>query len=317
MSAERRGDLAESLHLVREDLRLHLIPQLKSDSARSQAAMMAELLDMVERELADPAATEALDAAIIAATHTLAPGQPESPEALEQAAAALGAQDDATDARRAIAAIAEADEVRLTGRRRTGHDSYTESGAGAKAVSEAAQAPFDAAALQTYLRSNGALYADVTVEGLKLLPGGFSKSTYQADLVLDGVATQWILRRDLAFSPLSSFVPDEYPLLTFIHSQGFPVPKALWCEPDPGKLGAATMAVSKIRGEGDMTAWSADAARAKAIGLKAAKLIADLHALDPATPAEAADRRAGRPRRHPRDPARAPARLLAGQADRA
>jgi aminoglycoside phosphotransferase (APT) family kinase protein len=198
-------------------------------------------------------------------------------------AAKLDLGRDTQEARQAIVAIAQADEMRLTGRSRTGHDSYAESGAGTKAAASKVQAPFDAAALQAYLRARPDGDPNLEVETLRPLPGGFSKSTYLADIRRDGVEEGWVLRRDLPFSPLRTFVPDEYPLLQALHARGFPVAQPLWCEADPGALGAATLAVLRVAGDGDMTAWSGDAPRAAAIGVTAAKLAAALHALDPAT----------------------------------
>jgi aminoglycoside phosphotransferase (APT) family kinase protein len=135
--------------------------------------------------------------------------------------------------------------------------------------------------LAAYLQETGRAPADVEVLKLERLPGGFSKGTYLVELQMGPTQVEsWVLRRDLSFTPLQTCVIDEFPLLSALHARGLPVPTPLWSEADASRLGAPVIAVRRVAGSGDMNQWAKNADDAKRIALSAARLLAQIHAVD-------------------------------------
>jgi aminoglycoside phosphotransferase (APT) family kinase protein len=119
------------------------------------------------------------------------------------------------------------------------------------------------------------------VEELSITPGGFSKTTAFFTLVLpSGERQALVLRKDLPLEFVSSVVY-ELPLLQRLHAIGFPVAEPVWLEDDPSIVGGCFMVSRRAAGSVDFQEWAGDKDSVKRFARQLAKVMADLHALDP------------------------------------
>jgi aminoglycoside phosphotransferase (APT) family kinase protein len=118
--------------------------------------------------------------------------------------------------------------------------------------------------------------------GLARIGGGQSNPTYS----LDWGAHRLILRKKPAGPILKGAhaVEREFRVLAALHPAGLPVPRPLALEEDPGILGTPFYVMERLDGRviGDGSLPGLDPADRHAVWLDAARVLARLHALDPA-----------------------------------
>lgn len=113
--------------------------------------------------------------------------------------------------------------------------------------------------------------------------GGYSKDTFLFDVAVDGAATEsLVLRRDLPFGPAGTTVRDEFALLRRLFDNGFPVAEPLLLDPEGRHVGQAAMVSRRVAGRAGTDGWSADPRCRDEIVRKLARIVARLHAQDPA-----------------------------------
>ncbi|AMN45897.1 hypothetical protein ACG33_01980 [Steroidobacter denitrificans] len=113
--------------------------------------------------------------------------------------------------------------------------------------------------------------------------GGYSKDTFLFDLVDDVAAIEsLVLRRDLPFGPAGTTVKDEFTLLRRLFDRGFPVAEPLLLDADGRHLGQPAMVSRRVAGRAGTDAWSGDARRCDGIVRQLARIVARLHAQNPA-----------------------------------
>ncbi len=121
-----------------------------------------------------------------------------------------------------------------------------------------------------------------TVEHVERIPGGYSKDTWKVRLSR-GIAghRDLILRRDLPFGPGENSVVEEFDLLKRLAGVGLQVPRPLWCEPDPSYIGRPFLLFPKYSGAAVFGEWDAPASVKRAVCFDVARLMAELHTLNP------------------------------------
>lgn len=144
-------------------------------------------------------------------------------------------------------------------------------------------ADVDEAGLTAYLRKRTGR-DDVAATDVKQIPGGFSKETIFFTLTdaADGSSQNLVIRKDLPTPLIEKTVVDEFPLLTKIFATGFPVAEPLWLEADASLFDGAFIVSRRVAGTNDTARWAADPVRAKAACEQLARILAQLHAYDPA-----------------------------------
>jgi len=129
--------------------------------------------------------------------------------------------------------------------------------------------------VEAYLREH--LDPAVRVESFKLLAGGRSKQTILMTLV-DGAGNreERVVRRDLIVGVTGATVVDEYQVLKALTDRGYPAPRPLLLESDPGPLNSPFMLMAKIEGAVAGDVFDAPPLREQAWA--AARELARLHA---------------------------------------
>ena len=116
---------------------------------------------------------------------------------------------------------------------------------------------------------------DAAVTQVTKIPGGNSKDTFLIDFA---DKTEWIVRRDFPFGPAETSAPDEFSLLNTLFNLGLPVPRPIAAEKDPKYFGQPFLVVERLPGiSGD----KADPDVARIASLELARLLAQLHTIDP------------------------------------
>jgi aminoglycoside phosphotransferase (APT) family kinase protein len=138
--------------------------------------------------------------------------------------------------------------------------------------------------LEAYLGAK--LGKRVSVANLERLPGGVSRETWGFDLLQpDGPAGEpLVLRMDTDMAFVGGSRQTEFRLLEWVAARGIPVPTVLWCETDPGILGAAFLIMRRVAGEWRVNRLQDDprfAAAARNIVGQLAGALAAIHALRP------------------------------------
>ena len=127
---------------------------------------------------------------------------------------------------------------------------------------------------------NDTFAEDVTIENLKLIPGGFSKQTIFVSL---GNVTQLpdtlVIRLDKADSPVGSTVTDEFNIIKTLFAADVAVPQAYALEESGNVLGGAFMLLSRIEGSnvGDVLDVNSGS---RALALHLAKTLAKMHSVN-------------------------------------
>ena len=125
-------------------------------------------------------------------------------------------------------------------------------------------------------------YPGARVQDVSFAPGGFSKTTAFFTLILpSGERQSLVLRKDLPVEFVSSVVY-EFPLLQRLYQIGFPVAEPVWLEEDPSIAGGCFMVSRRAAGSVDFREWAGDPQAVRSFARQLAKVMADLHALDPA-----------------------------------
>jgi aminoglycoside phosphotransferase (APT) family kinase protein len=140
--------------------------------------------------------------------------------------------------------------------------------------------------LATFIaRESGA--SEVTVEGLRRLPGGASRETWSFDatLVRDGAreSLDLVLRRDRADSLLATGRRDEFLLLRALRERAVPVPRVYWLGDEVETLGARFFVMQRVQGETLARRLLRDEEYANARGVMTAQLgeiLARIHGVD-------------------------------------
>ena len=93
--------------------------------------------------------------------------------------------------------------------------------------------------------------ADVTITGLRRVPGGASRETWAFDADLhDGRGPRpLILRRDPGPTGVASDRALEFNVLRVAHAAGVPVPEVLWLGDDPAILDGRFFVMERVEGE--------------------------------------------------------------------
>ncbi|MGE4431521.1 MAG: phosphotransferase family protein [Sphingobium sp.] len=139
---------------------------------------------------------------------------------------------------------------------------------------------FDPVGMTRYLRKEGVIPPDGTIERIIPVAGGFSKETLFIE-PSGGAAEALVMRRDNPFGPIDSTVIDEFPLLRCVYDNGLPVAEPVMMEADAGVFGQPFMLSRKVKGraiphttgllEGDEHAMA---------GHGLARVLGQLHSLD-------------------------------------
>ena len=133
--------------------------------------------------------------------------------------------------------------------------------------------------LHKYLAVNQAAGPGFTILSVRRLSAGMSKETFIARFENEnGEKRNLFIRKDGAFSSLTTTVVDEFPLLTHLNTFNLPIPRVLSCETDCSVCGAPFMLVEAIQGSSDVSTWG-DPALLRAVGLQLAEFLAKLHAI--------------------------------------
>lgn len=139
-------------------------------------------------------------------------------------------------------------------------------------------------ALAACLANGG--YADAHVSGLRKLTGGSTHDTWAFDLdyMADGarLSAPLILRRNLSTQSLDMEPQAEFALLGWLHDQGLPVAKPVYCDHEGGVLGMPFVIAQRIIGTDLRKALAQGRAGPdrRAIGAELASLQASVHAID-------------------------------------
>lgn len=111
------------------------------------------------------------------------------------------------------------------------------------------------------------------------IPGGNSKDTF---LIAFADGSEWIVRRDFPFGPAETSAPDEFGLLQTLADRGFPVPRPIAAEKDPKYFGQPFLVVERVAGVNGDDGAKIDPEVGRVASLELARLMAELHAIDPA-----------------------------------
>lgn len=153
----------------------------------------------------------------------------------------------------------------------------------------------DAPALTAYLRRHLGR-ENVHADGIRAIPGGFSKETVFFTLVDGASRRDLVMRKDMAVPFVDKTVTNEFGPLKALHALGFPVARPLWLETDTTVFGAPFLVSERVAGTSNAATWVADPVRAAKACRELAKILARLHRFSPAElgyPAERTDRSAG------------------------
>ena len=128
---------------------------------------------------------------------------------------------------------------------------------------------------------------DVSIEGLRKLPGGASRQTWSLDAVYtkDGseMRVPLVLRRDPGSSTLNTQRQEEYRVQQAAHAEGVPVPRPYWLASDATELGAPSYLMERVEGETLARRLLRDDTYAQARTLMTAQLgeiLARIHRID-------------------------------------
>lgn len=289
------SETQQILTRIESDLTSVLAPELHSARAQLLAGMMAGLLRTISAELKNATADAAIDSARQRAAQTLASvssqGMPHtiSSQWLTTTAGQLMTKASSTgnESQAVLRTLIECFEVEETARAGGSLPSrdaaYAESGSGKTARSGAADAarPISTDQVNAYISQRLAGAAGAVAHEVQAVASGFSKDTFIVKLRdPKGPRGDWVLRRDLRFSPSRSSVTQEFPLLRALPSHDLLAPVPIWLECEPEWFGTPVMAMERLPGNSDSSQWTSDPQRARVIGMQAARLLAKVHAVD-------------------------------------
>lgn len=130
---------------------------------------------------------------------------------------------------------------------------------------------------------------DIRLDSFRRMPEGWSRESYMFDLAFtdaDGqpVERSLVLRIDPPGSLIYTDRSVEFNVMRVLHGLGYPVPGVLFLETDGEALGAPFMVMDKLEGTASPDVLYADdfSAERAVLGDEFIRLLAELHALDPA-----------------------------------
>ena len=135
--------------------------------------------------------------------------------------------------------------------------------------------------LRHYLRSRFPSATDLEVGSVRILSGGFSKTTLMVDVTgLPGVSPSMVLRIEQPGKPLlphCNALTDEFAALRLVHGSGIPVPEPLWLESNDQLLGYRLIALTVAPGSIMGTAVCADSGLSSAALKSVVQTLAQIH----------------------------------------
>lgn len=96
----------------------------------------------------------------------------------------------------------------------------------------------------------------IEIARVTTVPGGRSKGTVLLDCA-DG--RQLVVRRDFAVALTGTSVADEFPVIKAVHDEGLRVPRPLWLEASPERIGGRFIVFERLRGTAMGTLFSTSA----------------------------------------------------------
>lgn len=91
---------------------------------------------------------------------------------------------------------------------------------------------------------------DIVATDVRKLLGGFSKDTFIVRLDgKDRQAEEIVMRRDAPSGPIDASVRDEYPVISGLFKQDFPVAEPFWLEADASHFGSPFLTARRVDGE--------------------------------------------------------------------
>jgi aminoglycoside phosphotransferase (APT) family kinase protein len=142
--------------------------------------------------------------------------------------------------------------------------------------------------LTTYLRHKLPASPDLTVSSIELVPGGRSKETILVALAgTNELPSEVVVRKDRPIGLLPTKAADEFAVLGIVYNAGgIPVPRPLFADAAPKRLGEGTLLVMERVAGAKAGEYFADLAappeqHRHALGLQLAKALARLHSLSP------------------------------------
>ncbi len=122
--------------------------------------------------------------------------------------------------------------------------------------------------------------SNVSVRDVRIIPGGFSKSTIFFDLITSGVAEPLVMRKDMSLPFMNKTVLNEFPMLQHLYEAGFPVAEPLWLEKSREPCGSPFIISRRVAGTSDFQRWAGDPVLVKKFSQQLADIMARLHNLD-------------------------------------
>ena len=138
-------------------------------------------------------------------------------------------------------------------------------------------AELDARSLEAWLHSTGNAAVGTRVTAMRRLMGGYSKTTFIADIAEGKNVHRIVIRQDSPGLPTGSSVISEYPVLAEMARLGVPVPAPLWLEPGDLIGGGAFMGVAFAPGQAANLAIPKNGVTSEKWARSAAEVLAHLH----------------------------------------
>lgn len=122
--------------------------------------------------------------------------------------------------------------------------------------------------------------SSLSVRGIRVIPGGFSKSTIFFDLAANGMTEPLVMRKDMILPFMNKTVVNEFPMLQHLYGAGFPVAEPLWLESSRAPCGSPFIISRRVAGTSDFQRWASDPVLVKKFSQQLADIMARLHNLD-------------------------------------
>lgn len=137
--------------------------------------------------------------------------------------------------------------------------------------------PISENTLTSYLRGKLPDAAKISVNAVKILPGGFSKTTVIFEYSRPGQQAQrCVIRKDLSadFLMMGKSAVDEYPLLEKLYAAGLKVARPLWLEQDKSVFNGSFFVSEAVSGTSDIQKWIESTG---SVSKQLAQILAQLH----------------------------------------
>ena len=125
-------------------------------------------------------------------------------------------------------------------------------------------------------------FAGYRTKSLVRMVGGYSRDTFIISTATpSGVVADFALRRDLPFGPIESSAADEYGYLERLRAVGIPVPRPRAAVRDRSIMGESFLITDRVPGCTAADAMAADRAAGEAGARELARILAQLHQVEP------------------------------------